>query len=197
MLDLKVPIMMKWVVSKLKLTKGVLEILDEPGCGEQDEAKDEAEPGSKIFQTPAFRRIQQRLNEINENNNLMKLSLSHDKEQSKFMIFCNMCKRSVSTTAKRGLIPLEEHLKTWSHLDRENEATKKSARKWFDEVEYQYPSVFLCQDTRFLCRDCGISISANAESRGNVLVRCNAHINSDAHKANAQKTLASKTKAIT
>ena len=90
----------------------------------------------------AYYRLKKRLEKIEEDNFAIKMNLACKKAEDKFEITCHFCERTVTTTAKRGVIPIEDHLNTWNHIDRANNTNGERASQVYREVEEKHSGVF-------------------------------------------------------
>ena len=116
-------------------------IADENECSEQEQAGISAvidlrdvEFGSEVSEeqkekidvkreastshSPAYMNLKERLDEIQEENFIVKISFTCNKEEDDFLVTCHLCDKQITTTAKRGLIHIEDHLKTWNHIEK-------------------------------------------------------------------------------
>ena len=124
------------------------------------------------------------------------MSFTCNKEEDDFLVTCHLCDKQITTTAKRGLIHIEDHLKTWNHIEKVNDSAKETSFRVFEDVEENHPGIFVLNGTTITCKESGSTISANAKSRGDPVSCCSTHVNSASHIAKAKKNEASKMKSL-
>ena len=160
-------------------------IADENECSEQEQAGISAvidlgdvEFGSEVSEeqkekidvkreastshSPAYMNLKKRLEEIQEENFIVKMSFTCNTEEDDFLVTCHLCDKQITTTAKHGLIRIEDHLKTWNHIEKVNDSAKEISFRVFEDVEENHLGIFVLNGTTITCKECGSTISANA-----------------------------------
>ena len=157
---------------------------------EEQKEKIDVKREASTSHSPAYMNLK-----IQEENFIVKMSFTCNKEDD-FLVTCHLCDKQITTTAKRGLIRIEDHSKTWNHIEKVNDSAKETSFRVIEDVEENHPCIFVLNGTTITCKECGSTISANARSRGDPVSRCSTHVNSASHIAKAKKNEASKMKSL-
>ena len=129
--------------------------------------------------TPAFKNFERKLDPA-------VFSFTCNEEEAHFTISCILCSSTFTTTSKRGLSRVEEHIASWGHKER-NGSSLEIEKRLKESDEKKIPGIFVFNNSSFSCRLCNVNIEASAKSRGDPITRCESHVKSASHMNTCNK----------